>query len=149
MTQRRPIKNDTIMFVTTNTFYRKRFFDNPAYAREAASHLYNVQLLHPFLLFGFVIMPDHCHFLMNVPAPETISKIMNVYKSGLTFQLGVPKIWQPRYDMRIPNNSVKVLQYIHQNPVRAGLVENSADYPWSSASGKWDATPLECWPDRR
>ncbi len=91
-------------------------------------------------------MPDHLHLLLNVPEPNTISKVMNVYKSGLTFQLGIKKIWQPRYFMKIPNNSYGVLQYIHLNPVRKGLVENAADYPWSSACGKWDTSDLIIWP---
>jgi|SRR6266516_3543574 len=34
------------------------------------------------------------------------------------------------------------LNYIHQNPVRAGLVERAIDYHWSSAR-IWQGCPLE------
>jgi hypothetical protein len=34
------------------------------------------------------------------------------------------------------------LNYIHQNPVRAGLVERATDYLWSSAR-IWQGCPLE------
>lgn len=89
MGQRHIEQNDVTMFVTTNTLNRKRLFANPAYAREAIDHLYRVQERIPFLLFGFVIMPDHLHFLLNVRAPGTISGVMNLYKTGLTFQIGI------------------------------------------------------------
>lgn len=34
------------------------------------------------------------------------------------------------------------LNYIHQNPVRAGLVEKATDYRWSSAR-IWQGRPME------
>ena len=34
------------------------------------------------------------------------------------------------------------LNYIHQNPVRAGLVENAKDYRWSSAR-LWQGRAVE------
>lgn len=131
------------MLVTTNVINRKPVFENPAYAREAIECLYRVQSLQPFILFGFVIMPDHCHFLLNVCENNSISKVMNAYKSGLTFDLGMPKLWQPRFHIRIIKNNIwGVLDYVHMNPVNAGLVETPEEYPWSSASGKWDVTSL-------
>ncbi len=88
-------------------------------------------------------MPDHCHILLNVAPPNTISKIMNVFKSGLIFDLGVSKLWQPRFHIRIPEKDIrKMLSYIHMNPVRAGLVEDQQSYLWSSACGKWDITHI-------
>jgi hypothetical protein len=30
------------------------------------------------------------------------------------------------------------LEYIHANPVRRGIVDRIEDYPYSSASGKWE-----------
>lgn len=104
MTQRHPILNDVLMFVTTNTLARRPIFADPAYASEAIDCLYRLQTVHPFFLFGFVIMPDHCHFLLNVPAPYTIAKLMNAYKTGLTFDIGIGSLWQARYDLRVPDD---------------------------------------------
>jgi len=123
--------------VTTNTKDRIPFFANPAHAREAIETLYRVKNLHAFLLYAFVIMPDHCHFLMYVEAPETVSHIMNAYKSGLTFDLGIPRLWQRRFYIRVAKQPIKAMNYIHLNPVRADLAPSSPQYPWSSASGKW------------
>lgn len=143
MPQRRLEQNDCVMFITTNVQNRKPLFKDSAYANEAIDQIYRVQLLRPFFLFGFVIMPDHCHFLVNVPVPETISQIIRIYKSGLAHQLGIGSIWQSRFHVRIPEHPGKALEYIHLNPVRAGLVSNPEQYDWSSASGKFDVTPLD------
>ncbi|MFA6522924.1 MAG: transposase [Candidatus Peribacteraceae bacterium] len=143
MSQRHPILNDSRMLVTTVTKGRYPFFLRAANAREAAECLYRVQSLHPFLLYSFVIMPDHCHFLLRVPPPETIVVVMGSFKSGLTFDTGIPKLWQRRYHIRIARSSAAVLRYIHSDPVRNGLAENNADYPWSSACGRWPVSPLD------
>ena len=144
MFQRHPIQNSALMFITTNTFNRSPFFADQARAREAVECLYRVQSLYPFFLFGFVIMPDHCHFLLRVDPPVEISQIMNSLKAGLTFDTGISKLWQSRFHMRIVESQPeKVLQYIHMNPVKAGLVDMANQYPWSSASGTWDVNQLD------
>jgi putative transposase len=142
MSQIHTIQNGTIMFVTTNILKRQPIFLDPVAAREAVETLYRVQGLHPFFLFGFVIMPDHCHFLMTVPPPAKISMIMNSYKKGVAFQFQLGRIWQRGYHIVFPSRPWKVLEYIHLNPVRAGIAQCSSAYPWSSASGQWDVTSM-------
>jgi REP element-mobilizing transposase RayT len=144
MSQRRPVVNGHIMFVTTNIRHCEPLFAHDPYAREAIEVLYRVQGLHLFSLYGFVIMPDHCHFLLRVPPPETIAHIMNVYKSGMTFNIGIPKMWQRRYHIRLIEDAVSALAYIHANPIRKDLAESIESYPWSSGSGKWEVTELGC-----
>ncbi len=130
------------MLVTTVTHDREPIFEEPTYAREAVDHIYRVQQRIPFFLHGFVIMPDHCHFLLRVPAPGSISQVMRSYKMGLTFQTGEGPMWQRRFHIRLANNPHAALQYLHMNPVKAGFVESPEFYPWSSASGRWDITPI-------
>jgi len=143
MTQRHFTQNDATMLVTTNTYKRKRIFLDPALAHEAIEQIYRVQHIELFFIYGFVIMPDHCHFLMRVPAPGTISSVMRRYKMGLSFQTGISPLWQPRFHLRIPQDRIKALEYIHCNPIKAGLSITSDEYPWSSASGKWDVSHLD------
>lgn len=131
------------MLVTTNTAQRQKVFLEPAFAHQAVETLYKVQTVYPFLLYGFVIMPDHCHFLLNIAAPATISKLMKSYKIGVGYDIGLGPIWQSRFHIVLPEYGWKALRYIHQNPVRAGLSGNPESYPWSSASGKWDVSELE------
>lgn len=143
MSQRHPIQSDATMLITIVTRNRYPYFSEPAYAREAIETLYRIQGNHPFFLYGFVFMSDHCHLLLKVPAPGTVSKMINVYKSGLAFNIGVYGIWQSRFHVRIPKNPSSALRYIHHNPVKANLCETPEKYPWSSVSGKWDISPLD------
>ena len=125
------------MLVTTVTYGRDPIFERASYAREAVECLYRVRTLHPFFLYGFVIMPDHCHFLMRVPADGSVSNVVGAYKSGLTFDLGIGAFWQRRFNIRLIDDLDGASRYIHFNPVRAGLVTQPEDYPWSSASRRW------------
>lgn len=144
MSQRHWIQNNRIMFVTIATVNRERFFEHPAFAREAVETLYRVRALHPFYLYGFVIMPDHCHFLVMVQSPGRISNIIGMYKSGMTFNTGIPQMWQCRSHIRIIRDDAQsILRYVHMNPVQANIVQSPETYPWSSASGKWVVDQLD------
>ena len=142
MTQRHPVQNDVIMFITTNVYQNQPLFENNAYAREVVETLYKVQEMRSFDLYGFVIMPDHCHLLLLIPSPETISKVMQVFKSAVPLNIGISSMWQKRFYLKLPEDPHAVLEYIHMNPVKAGLAEHPEEYMWSSASGKWEITPL-------
>lgn len=142
MSQRHRLQDGDYMFITTVTHRREPFFMHDGVARIAVEMLYHVKERRPFLLFGFVVMPDHCHFLLKVDWPQKISNVMNIYKSRVAFHAGIGPLWQPRFHMQVPKHLDPALNYIHQNPVRAGLAPSPAHYPWSSASGKWDVDPL-------
>ena len=46
------------------------------------------------------------------------------------------QVWRPRFDdfaIRTPEQFKTKLNYIHENPVRSGLVRRSEDYPYTSA----------------
>lgn len=138
------MQNESIMLITTNVMKKMPVFLNESFAREAVEHLYRVRDMYLFSLYGFVIMPDHCHFLVLVPKPGSISTIMRVYKMGLTFCIGEGPLWQSRFHVVIPNNPCAALHYIHMNPVKKGLVESPEDYAWSSAHRNWSVEDLPC-----
>jgi len=111
-----------------------------------------------FLIFAYVIMLDHMHLLTS--RPSTTSDLLRVVK-GITarriidylkasgYETSLAKLrhqqrdrkhkyslWQPERNV-LPIFSEGMLMekvnYIHANPVRAGLVEEATDYRWSSA----------------
>lgn len=131
------------MLVTTNTKNREKIFIDPVYAYIALESIYRTQERQPFFLYGFVIMPDHCHLLIRVPEEGAISRVMYAYKRSVSFELGKGPIWQPRFHSKIAENPSGALHYIHWNPVKAKLCEMPENYPWSSAYGKWDVMELE------
>jgi len=120
-----------------------------------------------FLLFGYVVMIDHLHVLTS--RPSTASDVLRVLK-GLTARRVIDhlkeenhlisleklahqerernyrySLWQTEKNV-LPIFSegmfMEKLNYIHLNPVRAGLAERAIDYRWSSAR-IWQGCPLE------
>ena len=96
---------------------------------------------HEFLLLGFVVMPDHAHVVIvtrTCPLPE----IMHSWKLRSALAIGKSRVkkgpvWQARYFDYICRRARDVsekLEYVHQNPVSAGLVEHPDEWRWSSAS---------------
>ena len=138
MSQRHPVQHSYTMLITIVTKKRISIFEDDACAREAIETLYNIQDYYPCFLFAFVFMPDHCHLLLKIPEGGSISKFINVYKRAVTFNIQKGKIWQSRFHMRLPKNIYLAKNYIHLNPVKAGLCNHSSEYRWSSACGLWD-----------
>lgn len=107
-------------------------------------------------LIAWCIMPNHVHVLIE--AKSSLSKIVQSWKSytgrwafqnnerlNLGLQnfnkselgLGVPRtFWMRDYwdrFIRDEKHFHKTVEYIHQNPVKAGLCKDSKDWLWSSA----------------
>jgi putative transposase len=142
MTQRHPVQNDRLMFITTNTHDRATYFLDEDIARISIEMLYDVKKRHPFYLHSFVVMPDHWHMLLCVPPPGLISVIMNQWKSLTVKNTNEVKIWQKRFYIQLVDDPYLVINYIHQNPVKAGLCNIAKDYKWSSASDNWPIDDL-------
>ncbi len=81
---------------------------------------------HPACLVAYVAMPDHLHFLFG-PRDGQVTKFLARYKPNATRNDG--KYSLPIYSPQWINEKI---DYIHQNPIRKGLVEQPADYLWSS-----------------
>jgi putative transposase len=81
-------------------------------------------------------MPDHIHLLLT-PQGITIERAVGLIKGGFSHRMGSKfPVWQRGFaDHRIRdrNEFGMRLNYIHQNPVRAGIVELCESYPYSSA----------------
>jgi REP element-mobilizing transposase RayT len=92
-------------------------------------------------LGAYVVMPNHVHLLIRpAVAPDRLLKSLKGatarYANLLLGRTGEP-FWQKEsYDHWVRNRSEleKIRAYIETNPVKAGLVNNPQDFPWSSAS---------------
>jgi REP element-mobilizing transposase RayT len=119
------------------------------------------------LLFAYVIMWDHLHLLTSLNS--TTANVLRVLK-GITARRVIDhlkekehfsslaklqhqersrsykhSLWQTERNV-LPVFSegmfMEKLNYIHQNPVRAGLTDRAEDYRWSSAR-LWRRKPIE------
>jgi len=90
-------------------------------------------------LFGFVIMDNHTHLVIRPRPGLALSEFADRFKTWTSRHNSAKRagttLWERRYD----DNAVRdepelrdVIAYIHNNPVRAGLVQRAEDYTWSS-----------------
>lgn len=92
-----------------------------------------------FLLHAYVLMPTHIHLLIET-GDFNLSKVMHRLQFRYTRNFNLKyrtwgHLFQGRYKAIMCDRDMYFLEisaYIHLNPVRAGLVKNPADYPWSS-----------------
>jgi REP element-mobilizing transposase RayT len=113
---------------------------------------------HQSSLYAYVLMPNHFHLILHFPFGESISDFMRDLKRYTSISTrrqleedgqfefinklmqksghGGFKLWMDRFDDVILYTD-KVIQskvdYIHNNPVKAGLVNSVTDWKYSSA----------------
>ena len=145
---RRIEQHDRFFFITTNL--REKVA--PLAPQERDIVLDAVQLCRrDFYLFAYVVMPTHLHLLL-APNGKPLTMVMRDIKSRSGFALSkfrrtMGPVWQERYFdniiLRVRSFWEKV-EYIHQNPVVAGLAARPEDWKWSSFRCHWkmDGAPL-------
>ena len=91
-------------------------------------------------IHAYVLMTNHVHLLLTPHTEEGIGKLMQkvgrhyVQYFNYYYQRS-GTLWEGRYKATLIHSEQYLLtcmRYIELNPVRAGMVEHPADYPWSS-----------------
>jgi len=91
-------------------------------------------------IHAFVLMTNHAHLLATPRCKSGASKMMQslgrqyVRYFNITHQR-TGTLWEGRFKSSLVDSSryfLTVSTYIELNPVRAGMVSNIGDYPWSS-----------------
>jgi REP element-mobilizing transposase RayT len=97
-------------------------------------------------LFAWVVMSNHAHVLLRphkklADVTRAVKKTSATKANLILGRTGKP-FWQDEsYDhwVRDGREFDRIVGYIEWNPVHAGLVARAEDWPWSSASGNWQA----------
>jgi len=92
-----------------------------------------------FLIYAYCVMDNHAHLAMNT-CNNNLSLIMKGiairYASYFNWKYSrVGHVFQDRFKSEIIENEsylMSVVRYIHNNPVKARIVDNPFDYEWSS-----------------
>ena len=95
---------------------------------------------HALAIHAYVLMTNHVHLLATpsdeASAPKTMQSVGRRYVQyfNYTYQR-TGTLWEGRYRSTVVDAEAYLLscmRYIELNPVRAGMVEHPAEYPWSS-----------------
>ncbi|MGA8598750.1 MAG: transposase [Bryobacteraceae bacterium] len=129
----------------------------PFYLRQPAIADMIIEVIHHnehalgrYSLHAFAVMPNHVHILVSprVPPPQ-LTKTLKSYTAKRANQIlgrtGNPFWQEESYDrlVRGPGEWDRIRMYIEQNPVRAGLVREAAEYRWSSAGWATRRSPAD------
>jgi putative transposase len=159
---RRKVYNDPghAHFLTFSCYRRRRFFDDDRLKESFLDSLHNARRKHNFLVWAYVIMPEHVHLVLR-PLDERydVSAMLKSIKQGVS-QKEIARLKQhdpgglKPYISSLPGKSFQYsfwqsgggtdinlktareiwnrIHYTHLNPVRRGLVESQGQYRWSS-----------------
>ncbi|MBU4251500.1 MAG: transposase [Candidatus Omnitrophica bacterium] len=92
------------------------------------------------LVMNYCLMPNHVHLLMKAEIasdlPVFMKAILQVYAAKFRRKYkSAGFVFQNRYKSRLIDNDAYLLEcarYIERNPVRAKIVVDVTEYPWSS-----------------
>ena len=125
-------------FLTFSCYRRRANFRSADSCISFLSALERVRRQYELCVYGYVVMPEHVHLLVNEPERGRLAQAMQSLKQGVARRLALraaDPFWQARYyDFNIWSEGklVEKLRYIHRNPVKHGLVERPEDWAWSS-----------------
>ncbi|MCC5845269.1 MAG: transposase [Verrucomicrobia bacterium] len=107
--------------------------------RDTLLHFHEIR----YRLFAWVIMPNHVHVLFETFPDWPMDGVVNGWKKCSATEIlrdhqSLPRpLWQREFWDRYTRNLRhfrKTVDYIHQNPVKAGLASRAEDWPWSTAA---------------
>jgi putative transposase len=84
---------------------------------------------------------DHVHFVIQLRGPSRLGRVMQLIKGRFAYRYNklrgsAGNLWQSRYHARVLRHERALnaaIQYVHDNPVAAGLVSAPEEFAWSSA----------------
>jgi putative transposase len=147
-------------FLTFSCYQRMALLGRDRTRRWFVDALRDARRKHAFDFWAWAIMPEHVHLLIWPRRTEYRTKAILADIKRPVAQLAIAwlsessprflerltarhrnrtyrRFWQagPGQDRNVcePSAALTIIEYIHNNPVRRGLVERPEDWPWSSA----------------
>ncbi len=102
--------------------------------------LLNYKIKFSLKIYHYVLMKNHVHLILKSLNGEKLSKSMRGINQGYAQYYrskygGIGYLWQDRFKSFVIQEGVYLLEcgrYIELNPVRAGIVKEPNEYPWTS-----------------
>ncbi len=125
--------------ITTRTHGRAFYLARPDDKRVITDALDFYRRLGRFKVFAFVVMANHVHLIIQ-PAPGvSLGDIVRNFKAWTSRHNSSKPPGEPLWERRYDDNRIKtaeelraVIEYVHHNPVRAGIARSPREYAWSS-----------------
>jgi putative transposase len=146
----RGITSSSTYFLTAGTYNKTNILQSERMADLFCRTLLRYRDAGKLQLHAFVVMPNHVHLLLTVPHGMTLERTMQLIKGGFSFApgklFGIPSpVWQKSFVDRRVRDAIeyrRFIHYIHQNPVRAELVQTAAEFRYSSINADFELDEL-------
>jgi putative transposase len=154
---RRVYTPGSTVFLTLVTYNRVPIFEEDNHVALLRAATAKLQTEKPFTIVGAVILPNHLHFLWQLPPDDwnystRVSRLKVLFTRSIKGNNYLPtnvcasrrkhresNVWQRRFwehTIRNEQDMQQHLDYIHYNPVKHGLV--SCPHLWNYSSfHKW------------
>jgi len=121
-------------FITAGTFQKQQLLQSDRMAILFLDVLLSYRSQNKYLLHEFVLLPDH--FRLLITPLLTLERALQLIKGGFSFRVSKDlgfhgEIWgKSFYDRRVRDweEYSAFRRYIHQNPVKRGLVPVAQEY---------------------
>jgi len=112
---------------------------------DIAALVQDALLLHfdgdRYRLLAWCLMPNHVHVVIEIPGNHSLSDIVRSWKSFTSRRANAHlgrtgSFWHADYFdryIRDDEHLARTIEYVEQNPAKAGLVDVAAGWLWSSA----------------
>lgn len=137
---KRYYEDNAAYFLTTVTKDRVAIFRDSKNCKILLVTIEYFKLILDYRLYGFCIMPEHLHLIIHPFGKYNFSYIMKMLKGSFARKLNKingreGKIWQKGFFDECITDSLQLirkLEYLHNNPVKANLVNSPEEYAYSS-----------------
>ena len=133
-------------FLTAGTYHKEHFFRGANRLRVLHRGLLKVAHDFGWQLEAWAVFYNHYHFVAHSPTKEesadSLSRMLGLLHEktakwiNKTEGLAGRRVWHNFWETKLTyeKSYLARLHYVHQNPVKHGLVARAANYPWCSAS---------------
>ena len=133
-------------FVTGSTYEKTHYFHGSRRLTLLHDALLQEAKAHGWQLEAWSVFPNHYHFVarpdMQSASTSSLRDFINRLHTVTAVEInqldGAParKIWHNYWDTRLTYHKAYIarLNYVHNNPVKHGLVQLASHYRWCSAA---------------
>lgn len=135
----RAISDNGIYHIMLRGINRQTIFEDDKDIERLIETVKRYKSISKYELYAYCIMSNHVHFLIKEneePVPTSIKRISSSYVFWYNKKYErCGHLFQERFKSEVIENDdyfLTVLRYIHQNPMKAGIVKDISEYKWSS-----------------
>ena len=132
-----------VYIVTAGTSYKQHLFNSPEKLTLLETHLLTLAKQSQWQLEAWAVFVNHYHFVArSLPGATDLGQLIKHLHADTARELNRldqaagRSVWYNFWDTRLTyqHSYLARLNYVHQNPVKHGLVSVANQYPWCSAS---------------